>query len=174
MPNTSELRSGNVSRDTTCARDGSARLSPRHDGSRDPFLRATAGLSGADTEWFAASAGMYAGVDPFTLGFLEDYENQSQPVPHAGAGRETAQLHRARSPSIDEGPLSAEVSTTSSRKSALVTSWVRCLWSVLCRRWLMSQARRELCELDDHMLKDIGIHRCQIESVVRHGKLYRP
>jgi uncharacterized protein YjiS (DUF1127 family) len=36
----------------------------------------------------------------------------------------------------------------------------------------MRRAIAELEALDDRMLKDIGIRRCEIESIVRHGKFY--
>jgi uncharacterized protein YjiS (DUF1127 family) len=29
---------------------------------------------------------------------------------------------------------------------------------------------RQLAAMDDHMLKDIGLHRCEIEDCVRHGR----
>ena len=29
---------------------------------------------------------------------------------------------------------------------------------------------RQLAAMDDHMLKDIGLHRCELEDGVRHGR----
>jgi uncharacterized protein YjiS (DUF1127 family) len=43
------------------------------------------------------------------------------------------------------------------------------LWSTLCREWQTRRAIVRLEALDDYMLKDIGIHRSQIQSVVKHG-----
>jgi uncharacterized protein YjiS (DUF1127 family) len=42
------------------------------------------------------------------------------------------------------------------------------LWSALYGEWQIQRAIARLEALDDYMLKDIGIHRSQIKSVVRH------
>ena len=40
--------------------------------------------------------------------------------------------------------------------------------------WMVKRAIAELQALDDHMLKDIGLTRGEIESCVRHGRHRRP
>jgi uncharacterized protein YjiS (DUF1127 family) len=40
--------------------------------------------------------------------------------------------------------------------------------------WIVKRAIAELHGLDDHMLRDIGITRSEIESRIRHGKQKRP
>jgi uncharacterized protein YjiS (DUF1127 family) len=46
-----------------------------------------------------------------------------------------------------------------------ITEWLSDLRDWRTRR----QAVLQLRELDDHMLRDIGIHRCEIEAVMRTG-----
>lgn len=43
-------------------------------------------------------------------------------------------------------------------------------WSALCRWHRRQAAVRRLNALDDHMLKDIGISRGEIDSLVRSGR----
>jgi uncharacterized protein YjiS (DUF1127 family) len=43
------------------------------------------------------------------------------------------------------------------------------------RRWARRRAdRRQLMGYPDYMLRDIGISRCEIDSVLRHGRQGRP
>jgi uncharacterized protein YjiS (DUF1127 family) len=56
-------------------------------------------------------------------------------------------------------------STRSASSSLLIAR----LWSALCREWQTQRTIVRLEALDDHMLKDIGIHRSQIPSVAKHG-----
>ena len=55
------------------------------------------------------------------------------------------------------------------------------LWAAASRgsAWLMAaianelrvrRDMRQLAAMDDHMLKDIGLHRCELEDGVRHGR----
>ena len=53
--------------------------------------------------------------------------------------------------------------------SALGT-WGTRLARNLADEWLLRSAIRELHELDDRTLADIGITRCGIEYAVRHGR----
>ena len=67
---------------------------------------------------------------------------------------------------------SAKTQTASPSWSARITSPVVRFWF-----WMRYERRvwftiTRLQALDDHMLKDIGIHRSQIESVVRHADRY--
>lgn len=43
------------------------------------------------------------------------------------------------------------------------------LWSDLRQRRARRQAALVLRRLDDHTLRDLGIHRCEIEAVIRNG-----
>jgi uncharacterized protein YjiS (DUF1127 family) len=54
--------------------------------------------------------------------------------------------------------------------SALALSAARALWNQglrLQRAWTVARARTELYALSDHSLKDIGLHRSQIDSLFR-------
>jgi uncharacterized protein YjiS (DUF1127 family) len=65
-----------------------------------------------------------------------------------------------------------KISTRSFGWSARVRARVVRLWSTVCRARQRRRAIAELEALDDRILKDIGIHRSQIESVVRRGNFY--
>jgi len=61
--------------------------------------------------------------------------------------------------------------------SPLTFNWLTRIASTIARFWSRRRwerhARRMIAELqalDDAMLKDIGIHRCQIESAVLNGE----
>jgi uncharacterized protein YjiS (DUF1127 family) len=56
-----------------------------------------------------------------------------------------------------------------SARSAPARLLIARLWSALCREWQTQRTIARLEALDDHMLKDIGIHRSQIQSVAKHG-----
>jgi uncharacterized protein YjiS (DUF1127 family) len=56
--------------------------------------------------------------------------------------------------------------------SRRITARVARFWSRMHSKQSARLAITRLETLDDHMLKDIGIHRCQIESGVRHGDRY--
>lgn len=56
--------------------------------------------------------------------------------------------------------------------SARVRSLVVRLWSAICKTRQMQRAMDELEGLDDRMLKDIGICRCEIRSIVRYGRFH--
>jgi uncharacterized protein YjiS (DUF1127 family) len=64
------------------------------------------------------------------------------------------------------------VSIASFGWSARIRSRVVRLWSAFRRMRQMRRAIAELEVLDDRMLKDIGICRCEIESIVRYGDFY--
>jgi uncharacterized protein YjiS (DUF1127 family) len=63
---------------------------------------------------------------------------------------------------------SAEPRAASPGWSATIAYPVFRFWSRLSRARRTRLTVTRLEALDDHMLKDIGIHRCQIESIARH------
>jgi uncharacterized protein YjiS (DUF1127 family) len=44
------------------------------------------------------------------------------------------------------------------------------LIGVIANELRMRRDMRQLAAMDDHMLKDIGLHRCEIGACVRHGR----
>jgi uncharacterized protein YjiS (DUF1127 family) len=63
----------------------------------------------------------------------------------------------------------AAAQAAASRWSARIASPVLWLWSRMRREWELQRGIMELRALDDRMLKDIGVSRCQIENPVRRG-----
>jgi uncharacterized protein YjiS (DUF1127 family) len=63
---------------------------------------------------------------------------------------------------------SAKPRTASPRWSTSIASPVIKLWSRMRRALRIRRTITRLEALDDHMLKDIGIHRSQIEGAARH------
>lgn len=53
---------------------------------------------------------------------------------------------------------------------AMVGSTLAGLWSNMNQWRARRQAAELLRELDDHTLRDIGVHRCEIEAVLRTGQ----
>jgi uncharacterized protein YjiS (DUF1127 family) len=53
---------------------------------------------------------------------------------------------------------------------AWIASTIARFWSCTCRERHARLMIAKLHALDDAMLKDMGIHRCQIESAVRDGE----
>jgi uncharacterized protein YjiS (DUF1127 family) len=56
--------------------------------------------------------------------------------------------------------------------SGTVTSCLTRFWSRICREWDVGSTVRGLQALDDQTLKDIGVHRSEIESVALHRDRY--
>jgi uncharacterized protein YjiS (DUF1127 family) len=52
----------------------------------------------------------------------------------------------------------------------MVGSTLAGLWSNMNQWRARRQAAVLLRELDDHTLRDIGVHRCEIEAVLRTGQ----
>jgi uncharacterized protein YjiS (DUF1127 family) len=50
------------------------------------------------------------------------------------------------------------------------THVVRSAVKWLIKEWKVQKTLEHLSELDDHMLRDIGLTRSEIETVVRHGR----
>jgi uncharacterized protein YjiS (DUF1127 family) len=72
-------------------------------------------------------------------------------------------------PQMVENPgQSTEPRTASPGWSATIAYLVIRVWSRVSRARRTRLTVTRLEALDDHMLKDIGVHRCQIESIARH------
>jgi uncharacterized protein YjiS (DUF1127 family) len=67
---------------------------------------------------------------------------------------------------------SANTPPASAGWSGTITSCLTRFWSRICREWEVSSTVRGLQALDDQTLRDIGLHRSEIESVARHRDRY--
>jgi uncharacterized protein YjiS (DUF1127 family) len=69
------------------------------------------------------------------------------------------------------------ISASSPTHSGLLRRYREALTRVVrnaTEEWIVKRAIAELQALDDHMLKDIGLTRGEIESCVRDGRRSRP
>ena len=124
-------------------------------------------------ESFAASAQAMYPVCPLSDEAVEeDAEPALQAPRQAESGSDPAWSNAAQSSFFDDRLSMEKVSIGSFGWSARVRSRAIRLWSSGRRARQRRRAITELETLDDRTLKDIGIHRCQIESVVRHGHFY--
>jgi uncharacterized protein YjiS (DUF1127 family) len=64
----------------------------------------------------------------------------------------------------------AQAPRPSAHWPAMVGSTLAGLWSNMNQWRARRQAAVLLRELDDHTLRDIGVHRCEIEAVLRTGQ----
>ena len=138
-----------------------------------PFQRAMSWLVTLMIESFAASAHAMYPVCPLSNEAVEEDAQPALQVPHqAEPGSDPALSNGTQPSSFDDWLSMEKVSTGSFGWSARVRSRAIRLWSSGCRAHQRRRAITELEALDDRTLKDIGIHRSQIESVVRHGHFY--
>ena len=70
---------------------------------------------------------------------------------------------------VDDLWPSAQPETNAARKSTLL-AMAASAYAVWAEARATRRAERELYDLDNRMLKDIGINRTQIGSVVRYGR----
>ena len=106
--------------------------------------------------------------------------NGEKPVQDSERRRPTEFEHRSEvqwlsagvSRNTESPGLSASVQTASPGLIAKTTSSVVRFWARSHAEWRVRLTIAELAALDDHTLKDIGLERCQIESVVRHSDCY--
>ena len=106
--------------------------------------------------------------------------NASSQIASIGHGRLTDNRDRTRDLDLRRPPTasysriaedpsrSTKPRTASPRWSATIASLVTKFWSRMRRARRIRLTITQLEALDDHMLKDIGIHRSQIEGVARH------
>lgn len=102
----------------------------------------------------------------------EDGEPALQAFRQAEPGSDPAWSYPVKLSSFDDLLAMEKVSTVSFGRSVRIRSRVVRLWSAFCRARQMRRAIAELKALDDRMLKDIGICRCEIEGIVRYGDFY--
>jgi len=117
----------------------------------------------------------------------------SPPAPSGLAPAETKAVDTLRSAKPSLSPMTIQVdagsagsgnqSGSAGRAAALPAKWrgtradrlvllmqiASAGWASLCRGWDRRRAIEELRSLDDRSLRDIGITRCDIEGIVRHG-----
>ena len=67
-----------------------------------------------------------------------------------------------------------ETASNQTRVPTTPTSSIARFWARMRRERNVRRTMVRLSALDDWTLKDIGLHRSQVESVARHGDLYRP
>jgi uncharacterized protein YjiS (DUF1127 family) len=157
------------------AEDGSPRSRPNE--SRHKFAAAISWLAALLIESFAAyGEAMYpCFVDPGDLINGQEPELDSQcRRPAEFEHRSEAQWLSAGAPREAENLCqSASVQNASPGSIAKTASPVVRFWARMRAERRVRATIAKLAALDDHTLKDIGIHRCQIESVVRHSNHYR-
>jgi uncharacterized protein YjiS (DUF1127 family) len=145
----------------------------RQERSARPFQRAMSWLVTLMIESFAASAQAMYPVCPLSNEAVEEDATPAlQAPPQAEPGSDPALSNGTQPSSFDDWLSMEKVSTGSFGWSARVRSRAIRLWLRGCRARQRRRAITELKALDDRTLKDIGIHRSQIESVVRHGYFY--
>jgi uncharacterized protein YjiS (DUF1127 family) len=104
--------------------------------------------------------------------------DRQQPKPYSPPGGhnknvngiELLQLQGGRPATNEEATRSADMQIASPVRT---TSLIADVCSQMRRRRKQKLTVTELEALDDYVLKDIGLHRCQIERVARHWDLYR-
>jgi uncharacterized protein YjiS (DUF1127 family) len=146
---------------------------PEHDAPRRPFTTAISWLVAHFTESLTA----YGEAIYLDHGDLTDSQEPTRDPelrrPSAIGRRSDAPWLTASYSRIAEDPSrSAELRTASPGWSATIVSPFIRIWSRMRRAQMKRLTITRLEALDDHMLKDIGLHRSQIEGVARHHDGY--
>jgi len=156
--------------------NGSAQSLPEHDAPRRPFTTAISSLVAHFIESLAAYG---EAIYPSCVGHggptdsHEPTQDSELRRPSAIGRQSDAPWLTASYSRIAEDPLrSAEPRTASPGWSATIASPFISFWSRMRRARMIRPTITRLEALDDHMLKDIGLHRSQIESVARHHDRY--
>ena len=130
-------------------------------------------LLGAVAHGFAAyGEAMYPGfADPREHSDRDELERNSRPhYPTEDAHRNGVYPLYTDHPWLVEIAVpSANAQAAAPRWSTRIASPVLRLWSMMRREWEVRRAIAELQALNDYMLKDMGISRCQIENAVKRG-----
>jgi uncharacterized protein YjiS (DUF1127 family) len=90
-----------------------------------------------------------------------------------GHGSDVPWLNASQPRMTEAAERSARARTASPGWSAKVAASVARFWSRMRQERETRLTMTQLEALDDHTLKDIGLHRSQVESVVRHRESYR-
>lgn len=153
-------------------RSGSPPLRPDAEVSRSSIATTMSSLAARIIEAFAAHAqGMHPGFADSNerCDHLEP-DRSAQPVRHPQGehGSETPRLY-GNDPWGRKAPMQSTGVTLPVRPTSVLTRF----WSGIRHERKVRLTVLSLRALDDRTLKDIGIHRSQIESVARHGDPYR-
>jgi uncharacterized protein YjiS (DUF1127 family) len=157
------------------AEDGSPR--PRPNASRHKFAAAISWLAAHLIESLAAyGEAMYPYfVDPgdLTNGQKPEWDSEGQRPAEFEHRSEVQWLSAGASRRAEDPRQSASVQTASPGSITKIMSPVVRFWARTRAERRVRLTITKLAALDDHTLNDIGIHRCQIGSVVRHSDRYR-
>ena len=156
--------------------NGSAQSVPEHHAPRRPFITAISSLMAHLIDSLAAYG---EAIYPSCVGH-SGLTDSHEPTQHSELRRPSAIGRRSDAPwltasysRIAEDPSrSAELRTASPGWSATIVSPFIRIWSRMRRAQMKRLTITRLEALDDHMLKDIGLHRSQIEGVARHHDGY--
>jgi uncharacterized protein YjiS (DUF1127 family) len=152
--------------------NGSAQSVPEHHAPRRPFITAISSLMAHLIDSLAAYG---EAIYPSCVGH-SGLTDSHEPTQHSELRRPSAIGRQSNAPwlisgylRIAEDPLRpAEPRTASPGWSATTASPFIRSWSRMRRARMIRLTITELESLDDHILKDIGLHRSQIGSVARH------
>jgi uncharacterized protein YjiS (DUF1127 family) len=156
--------------------EGSAQSVLEHDAPRRPFTTAISSLVAHFVESLAAyGEAIYPSC--VSHGGLTDSDEPTQDSelrrPSAIGRQSDVPWLTTSYPRIAEDPSrSAEPRTASRGRSATIASPFIKFWSRMRRARMTRLTITRLEALDDYMLKDIGLHRSQIEGVARHHDRY--
>jgi uncharacterized protein YjiS (DUF1127 family) len=152
--------------------NGSAQSVPGHDAPRRPF---TTAISSLVAHFIESLAGYGEAIYPSCVchGAPTDSHEPTQDSelhrPSAiGRQSDTPWLTASFSRIAEDPSRSAELRTASPGWSATIASPFIRIWSRMRRARMKRLTITRLEALDDHVLKDIGLHRSQIEGVARH------
>lgn len=152
---------------------GSPESKSEPDASRRPVATAVCWLVARLIEGFAAYG---QGMHPSFVDLGEcidgrklEWDSQCRPHTEDEHRSEMPWLNLSRPRTSGDADRSSRAQTASPGWHARDTSPVFRFWARMRHERRVRQTITKLEALDDQTLKDIGIHRCQVESIVRHG-----
>jgi uncharacterized protein YjiS (DUF1127 family) len=144
---------------------GSVQPQSVSDATRHPVTAALSWLAACFIEAFAA----YGHAIYPSFVDLRGIDDHQEPARGSQAQGEHAQ---GENESEVSWPIASCPPATPGGRIERVKSAVAGVWSSVRFEWQVRRTMTELDRLDDRMLKDIGLHRSQIESVARHRDRY--